>query len=601
MTIFNLITLFGGLALFLYGMRLMGDGLKKGSSDAFKRAMEKVTNNPLVGFLLGLVVTAVIQSSTATIVLTSGLVGAGVMSLHQSIGVILGANVGTTITGQIIRLLDVNASETSLLNFFKPSTLAPLAAIIGILFLMAVKTRQSDTIGSIAMGFGILFTGLLSMTAAVSSLSESETFANMFYQLSGKPVLGFLLGAGVAFLLQSSSATIGILQAIATTGALTFSSVYAIIIGVNIGDCVTTAIVCSIGSKADAKRTGVIHILFNIAGSILVIVGLMLLHSFGVLNALWDEALSSGGIANVHTVFRLVSAIVLLPVCGQFEKLSRKLVKDDVRLGENVDHELSLLDEKFFTSPAIALSGAGEAITTMARLARSGVMNAMNVLEQYDAHTIEVINENEEHIDKLADHVDNYLIRLSPHMPSGHGSDMLNYYIQCFGEFERIGDHAVNLTENAQEFLDRSASLSPTAHQELMVLREVLGEILDYTYKAFAATDYEAARHIEPVEEVVDDLVATLRANHIRRVRDGQCTVYAGLTFLDILVNVERIADQCSNVGVFTLSMFDEHIMNNHHDYIQALHQGKDPVFNRAYQEAHDKYFGELKRIERSK
>ena len=316
MTIFNLITLFGGLALFLYGMRLMGDGLKKGSSDAFKRAMEKVTNNPLVGFLLGLVVTAVIQSSTATIVLTSGLVGAGVMSLHQSIGVILGANVGTTITGQIIRLLDVNASETSLLNFFKPSTLAPLAAIIGILFLMAVKTRQSDTIGSTAMGFGILFTGLLSMTAAVSPLSESETFANMFYQLSGKPVFGFLLGAGVAFLLQSSSATIGILQAIATTGALTFSSVYAIIIGVNIGDCVTTAIVCSIGSKADAKRTGVIHILFNIAGSILVIVGLMLLHSFGVLDALWDEALSSGGIANVHTVFRLVSAIVLLPVCG---------------------------------------------------------------------------------------------------------------------------------------------------------------------------------------------------------------------------------------------------------------------------------------------
>ena len=197
----------------------------------------------------------------------------------------------------------------------------------------------------------------------------------------------------------------------------------------------------------------------------------------------------------MHTVFRLVSAIVLLPVCGQFEKLSRKLVKDDVRLGENVDHELSLLDEKFFTSPAIALSGAGEAITTMARLARTGVMSAMGVLEQYDAHTIEVINENEEHIDKLADHVDNYLIRLSPHMPSGHGSDMLNYYIQCFGEFERIGDHAVNLTENAQEFLDRSASLSPTAHQELMVLREVLGEILEYTYKAFAATDYEGAPH----------------------------------------------------------------------------------------------------------
>jgi len=599
MTIFNIITLFGGLALFLYGMRLMGDGLKRGSSDAFKSAMEKVTNNPLVGFLLGLGVTAVIQSSTATIVLTSGLVGAGILSLHQSIGVILGANVGTTVTGQIIRLLDVNASDTSLLNFFKPSTLAPLASIIGILFIMAVKGRKSETVGSITMGFGILFTGLLSMTAAVSPLSESETFANMFFQLSDKPVLGFLLGAGVAFLLQSSSATIGILQAISTTGALTFSSVYAIIIGVNIGDCVTTAIVCSIGSEADAKRTGVIHILFNIAGSVLVVLGLMALRGFGVLDPLWDKALTSGGIANVHTVFRLVSAIVLLPVCSRFEKLSRKLVKDDVQIGENVDHELSLLDEKFFTSPAIALSGAGEAITTMARLARSGVMNAMNVLEKFDRHTVDIICENEDHIDKLADHVDNYLIRLSPYVPTGHQNDLLNYYIQCFGEFERIGDHAVNLTENAQEFIERNASLSPVARQELTVLTEALGEILDYTYSAFGATDYDAARKIEPVEEVVDDLVATLRSNHIHRVRDGQCTVYAGLTFLDILVNVERIADQCSNVGVFTLSMSDKHIMNNHHDYIHELHQGKDPVFNRAYQETHDKYFGELKRIKR--
>ena len=599
MTIFNIITLFGGLALFLYGMRLMGDGLKRGSSDAFKSAMEKVTNNPLVGFLLGLGVTAVIQSSTATIVLTSGLVGAGILSLHQSIGVILGANVGTTVTGQIIRLLDVNASDTSLLNFFKPSTLAPLASIIGILFIMAVKGRKSETVGSITMGFGILFTGLLSMTAAVSPLSESETFANMFFQLSDKPVLGFLLGAGVAFLLQSSSATIGILQAISTTGALTFSSVYAIIIGVNIGDCVTTAIVCSIGSEADAKRTGVIHILFNIAGSVLVILGLMVLRGFGVLDPLWDKVLTSGGIANVHTVFRLVSAIVLLPICSRFEKLSRKLVKDGVQIGENADHELSLLDEKFFTSPAIALSGAGEAITTMARLARSGVMNAMNVLEKFDRHTVDIICENEDHIDKLADHVDNYLIRLSPHVPTGHSNDLLNYYIQCFGEFERIGDHAVNLTENAQEFIERNASLSPVARQELAVLTEALGEILDYTYSAFGATDYDAARKIEPVEEVVDDLVATLRSNHIHRVRDGQCTVYAGLTFLDILVNVERIADQCSNVGVFTLSMSDKHIMNNHHDYIHELHQGKDPVFNRAYQETHDKYFGELKRIKR--
>ena len=265
MTIFNVISLFGGLALFLYGMRLMGNGLKESSSGALKTAMEKVTNNSAVGFLLGLIVTAIIQSSTATIVLTSGLVGAGVITLHQSIGVVLGANVGTTITGQIIRLLDLNGSGgASWVDIFKPSTLAPLAAIIGILMIMAVKTKHSGVIGQIAMGFGILFTGLMNMTAAVSPLSSSESFARMFVGLSDTPVLGFLAGTGVAFLIQSSSATIGILQALSTTGALTFGAVYAIIIGVNIGDCVTTAIVCSIGSKADAKRTGIVHILFNI-------------------------------------------------------------------------------------------------------------------------------------------------------------------------------------------------------------------------------------------------------------------------------------------------------------------------------------------------
>ena len=594
MTIFNIITLFGGLALFLYGMRLMGDGLKKGSTDALKRAMEKVTNSPLTGFFLGLAVTAVIQSSTATIVLTSGLVGAGILTLHQSIGIILGANVGTTVTGQIIRLLDVNASAASWLNLFKPSTLAPLAAVIGILFLMAFKTRKSETVGGIAMGFGILFTGLLSMTSAVAPLSESETFTRMFMGLSNAPVLGFLLGTGVAFLLQSSSATIGILQAISMTGALTFSSVYAIIIGVNIGDCVTTAIVCSIGSKADAKRTGVIHILFNIAGSILIIVGMLLLKNFGVLDPLWNKVMTSGGIANVHTAFRLIAAVTLLPVCGKFEQLSRKIVKEDKEIGENVDRELELLDEKFFTSPALALSGAGEAITTMARLARSAVSGAMDNLRQYDQKAVDVINENEDHIDKLADHVDNYLIKLSPHVPTGHGNDLLNYYIQCFSEFERIGDYAVNLTENAQELLNRSVQFSPMAQQEIAVLKEALEEIIDYAYRAFAATDSQAARCIEPVEEVVDDMVATLRSNHIRRLRDGQCTVYAGLTFLDILVNIERIADQCSNIGVYTLSMFDKNIMNNHHDYIHELHQGNDPFFNESYQKTHDKYFGML-------
>ncbi|MBR3560828.1 MAG: Na/Pi cotransporter family protein [Oscillospiraceae bacterium] len=595
MTIFNVISLFGGLALFLYGMRLMGNGLKESSSGALKTAMEKVTNNPVVGFFLGLVVTAIIQSSTATIVLTSGLVGAGVITLHQSIGVILGANVGTTITGQIIRLLDLNGGGgASWVDIFKPSTLAPLAAIIGILMIMAVKTRHSGVIGQIAMGFGILFTGLLNMTAAVSPLSSSESFARMFVGLSDTPVLGFLAGTGVAFLIQSSSATIGILQALSTTGALTFSAVYAIIIGVNIGDCVTTAIVCSIGSKADAKRTGVVHILFNICGSILVIAAIMILRGAGVLDTLWDKTLTSGGIANVHTVFRLFSAVVLLPVCGQFEKVSRVIVKDDEKLGTSVERELERLDEKFFTSPALALAGASDAIGTMARLAREGVLNAMDVLQNYDQHLVDLINENEDSIDLLADRVDNYLIKLSPHVKMGYGNDLLNYYIQCFSEFERIGDYAVNLTENAQELRDRGNELSDTAKHELRVMRGALDEILGYAYESFTAMDMRAARRIEPVEEVVDDLVATLRSNHIKRVRDGKCSTLTGLSYLDILVNIERISDQCSNLGVYTLSQSDSTIMSNHHEYIHQLHQGKDETFNRKYSQAREKYFGEL-------
>ncbi|MBQ2224028.1 MAG: Na/Pi cotransporter family protein [Oscillospiraceae bacterium] len=598
MTIFNVISLFGGLALFLYGMRLMGDALKEGSSGALKQAMEKVTNNSFVGFVLGMIVTAVIQSSTATIVLTSGLVGAGILTLRQSIGIVLGANVGTTITGQIIRLLDLDAGGGSWLNVFKPSTLAPLAALIGIIMIMAVNTKHSNMVGRIAMGFGILFTGLLNMTAAVTPLSQSETFAQMFVRLADTPVLGFLAGTGVAFLIQSSSATIGILQALSMTGALTFASVYAIIIGVNIGDCVTTAIVCSIGSKADAKRTGVIHILFNIAGSTLIILAVMLLHRFGYLDGLWNRTMTSGGIANIHTVFRLFAAVVLLPVCGKFEQLSRLIVKDDAQIGENVDRELELLDEKFYTSPALALSSAETAIATMARLSRDAVMNAMSVLQKYDIEKIRVINENEDHIDQLADHVDNYLIKLSPHVQRGHGNDLLNFYIQCFSEFERIGDYAVNLTENAGELQEKNAQFSDMALAELGLLRQAMEEILGYTYQGFTALDINAARCIEPVEEVVDDLVATLRSNHIRRLRDGQCTVYAGLTFLDILVNVERVGDQCSNLGVYILSQYDSSIMNNHHDYIQQLHQGKNEEFNRHYQQLHEKYFGQLARIE---
>ena len=450
------------------------------------------------------------------------------------------------------------------------------------------------------MGFGILFTGLLNMTAAVSPLSQSETFTQAFVSLSNIPVLGFLVGTGVAFLIQSSSATIGILQALSVTGALSFSSVYAIIIGVNIGDCVTTAIVCSIGSKADAKRTGLVHIIFNLCASILVIAAVLILHSCGTLDAIWSRPITSGGIANAHTLFRLASAVVLLPICGQFEKLARRIIPDDKVQGENVEQELSQLDEKFFHSPALALASAHQAITTMSRLARAGVNSAMDVLEHYDREVINRINENEDRIDTLADAVSNYLIRLSPHMDADDNSNLLSYYIQCFSEFERIGDYAVNLTENATELRERGLEFSAIARQELQLLRRALDDITDRADYAFTHRDVEAARHIEPVEEVVDDLVATLRSNHTQRLRDGQCTVYAGLTFLDVLTNIERISDQCSNIGVYTVGLEDPDLLKSQHDYIRHLHQGEDQQFNREYDKTHQDYYQDLDQIERA-
>jgi phosphate:Na+ symporter len=594
MTVFDFISLFGGLALFLYGMRLMGDGLQQGSSGTLKKFMEKVANNPFTGFLLGLCVTAVIQSSTATIVLTSGLVGAGILSLRQSIGIILGANVGTTVTGQIIRLLDIDGDAASWLNIFKPSTLAPVSAIIGIVVIMALSSTKSDIVGKVAMGFGILFTGLLNMTAAVAPLSESETFSNLFIQMSNIPILGFLVGTGAAFLIQSSSATIGILQALSMTGALTFSSVYAIIIGVNMGDCITTAIVCSIGSKADAKRTGMIHILFNIAASILVITGIFILHHAGVLDSIWDARITSGGIANAHTLFRLFAAIVLLPVSLKFEKLSRLIIKDDKYADDDIEAEIQQLDEKLFVSPALALSSISSVISKMASLSIYGVKTSIRTLRHYDADAINEINHNEDDIDLLADKVDNYMIKFSPQVPVGPNSKKLNYYIQCFSEFERIGDYATNIAETSSLINEKKIEFSMTAHQELAVLGEAIAQVLDCSYKAFTKLDVEAAKKIEPIEEVIDDLVSQLRSNHIDRFNRGECSVHGGITYLDILVNVERISDQCSNIGINTLALLEPENVQNQHDYTKHLHGGNDENFNKLYKKYHDKYFNLL-------
>ncbi len=598
--VLNIITMAGGLALFLYGMRIMGDALKHGSSGAVKNVMGKVTNNPFMGFLIGLAVTAIIQSSTATIVITSGLVGAGILSLHQSIGIILGANVGTTVTGQIIRLMSIKGGEGSVtvLDFFKPETLAPIAAVIGIFLIMAFKFRNSDTVGTIAIGFAILFTGLLNMTAVVSPLSESETFRNLFMSLSDKPVLGFFAGVVVAFAIQSSSASVGILQTLSVTGLLSFSSVYTILVGIYIGDCVTTAIVCSIGARADAKRTGLMHILFNLSQVVLVIAGVTIVHHVGWdwFNNFWGAPIDAGGIANVHTLFKLACAILLLPVCGVFEKLACKMIKDDKQVSKSYQKELAALDREFYKSPALALSSAHNILSTMAGLTCGNVKKAMISLDGADKKLIEEINEDEAHVDEMADHVSNYLIGLSPHINADDGNDTLNYYIKCVSEFERIGDYAINVTECAEALIEKNTSFSGNAREELRIIDDAIKEIMSHTCRAFVMNDREEASHIEPIEEVIDDLIAAVKSNHVKRLRDGECNVYSGCAFMDVLTNVERVADHCSNIGFHLITMLDNGNSDSEHDYKHYLHQGNDENYNREFEELHTKYFEMLEK-----
>ena len=594
MSIFNVITLLGGLAMFLYGMRMMGDGLKESSAGTLKVAMEHVTNNPFKAFLLGLAVTAIIQSSTATIVITSGLVGAGIITLRQSLGIIVGANVGTTVTGQIIRLLDVDDSATSWLQFFKPSTLAPLALIIGMLLIMAFKFKNSKRIGNIAIGFGILFSGLMNMTSSVTSLTDSGLFEDMFARLGSNPVIGYLTGAGIAFLLQSSSATVGILQAFSMTGLLSWNAIYAVIVGIYLGDCVTTAIVCSIGAKAEAKRVGLVNILFNLGKSALVLIGVTIAHKTGLLDSLWTRTVNSGIIADTNTIFNLACALLLLPLMSVFEKLSRRLIKEKPSKAGKYDELLEALSPVFFKTPALALRSCYNALMAMYTASRTNIEKAMNLLHVYDEKVVEEIMEEEENIDMLNDEISNYLVALSPHIKEEYQVHILNEYYKIVTEFERLGDHATNIAEMAQDLDHKSLHFSDDAIREIDVLEELIYRILDLTRLAFEKRDVDSAMQIEPLEEVTDDMVNALHDLHLERLRKGTCSVDVGSSFLNLLSDLERISDVCSNVGVATLTRVNTNLESRAHEFISSLHSGHDETFNERYSAAHKEFFNKL-------
>lgn len=592
MDIFTTISLLGGLSLFLYGMDVMGDGLGKSSGNALKTALEKVTNSPVVGFMLGLLVTCLIQSSTATIALTVGLISAGMLTFSQSISVVLGANVGTTITAQIIRLLDIDSSAGAMLNFFKPSTLAPFAAIVGIILIMFIKRSGAASIGRILMGFGILFTGLINMTGAVSGLTNSTLFYDILAKFSTAPLLGFLVGLGMTAVIQSSSAAVGIVQALASTGSLIFSSIYSVLLGINIGTCLAIALVCCINTKADAKRVFLIHTIYNVLGSILIVIALTVAKQLGWLDGIWNSVMSSGDIANTHTLFKLSTALVLLPFTKLMERFCCKAIKDEPPSAEEA--ELSIFDDKLFGSPVLALENAHDAIGTMCNLAQNSIKTAFGLFENFDPKVIDKIKSDEDRIDRFADGVDGYLARMSTAPNIDDEGDLINYYVQCFVAFERLGDYAVNLSENATELQNKQRSFSEATMKELSVLTEAINEIVAYTKKTFDDGDLTAARSIEPLEQVIDILVDTLKERHAERMHSPNYSISAGLVFMELLAGVERISDHCSNVAFYTLALHDPDMEQNQHEYLNQVHEGADLFYRSSYDGFYSRFVASL-------
>ena len=596
MDFFNVISLLGGLAMFLYGMRLMGDSLKENSSGTLKKAMSKVTNNPLKAFVLGVLVTALIQSSTATIVITAGLVAAGILTLHQSLGIIVGANVGTTVTGQIIRLLDIDSSGSSFLRVFQPSTLAPIALIIGVVLIMTSFFKNSRSIGNIAIGFGILFSGLLNMTGAVDTLNQAGVFDNLFARLGDNPFLGYATGAGVAFTLQSSSATIGILQAFSQSGMLAFKSIYSVIVGVYLGDCVTTAIVISIGSRAEARRVGIVNILYNLSKSVLVLLVVTIVHKLGLLDKLWDKTVNSGIIANTNTVFNLASALALLPLMGLYEKLGTKIVRDKPVKGGKYKEVTDGLNPAFFSTPALALQSCYKTLLAIFAAARTNIEKSFDLLKKYDPAVHKEILREEDEIDRMTDVLSKYMVSFLGHLQMENHVAILNQYYKVASEFERLGDHAVNIAKLAESMEKSGTHFSQKAVSELTVVETALGQILDETHQTFKKRDVDAAARIEPLVQVSGDLLAVLKRNHLKRMSTGECNAYADTTFSDLLVEFHRIGDVCSNVGIATLVRVKPELADHEHLHFEQLHSGGDESFDAAYKRAYQRYFSLLDR-----
>jgi phosphate:Na+ symporter len=552
--------MFGGLALFLYGMHLMSGSLESMSGGVLERALERSTSSKWKALLLGTVATAIVQSSSATSVMTVGFVNGGIMTLNQAVGIIMGANIGTTATAWILSLTGLEGSSL-LIQLLKPTSFTPVLAVIGAILAMFSKKQRQKTIGGVLCGFAVLMYGMHIMSSAVKPLADMPEFVNIMTRFSN-PVLGVLTGAIVTGIIQSSSASVGILQALSLTGGITYGIAIPIIMGQNIGTCITAMLSC-IGASKNAKRTAMVHLYFNIIGTVFFLALFYILHAIYHFTFL-DDVLDPANIAIVHTAFNLLTTALLLPASNLLVYLAKITVPD-----KQAKEEQWPLDARFLDMPAFALEQCKNVIERMATFSRDTMLMALSTIEHYDAKMIAQVAANEDEIDTYEDRLGTYLVQLSTRHLMEKDSNEIGMFLHMIGDFERISDHAVNLTEVAQEMHDKKLSFSDAAKAEIRVFREALSEILNNAVDAFLNEDIEEARLVEPLEEVIDAIQADIRARHVLRLREGVCTIELGFVLSDLLTNMERVSDHCSNIAATLIQTRNETF--DMHSYLHAV------------------------------
>lgn len=572
MDLFDVLTLIGGLCLFMFGMNIMGQALERSAGGKLQSLLAKFTTSKGAGFLTGLGVTAIIQSSSATTVMVVGFVNSGLMSLKQAINVILGANVGTTVTSWIISLSGIEG-DAWFIKILKPDSFTPILALIGLIMYMMSKSSRKKDIGTIFLGFTTLMFGMSTMSDAVSGLKSVPAFTNIFTFFTGDtlgffgPLLGVLAGAVLTAIIQSSSASVGILQALSTTGAISNSAAFPIIMGQNIGTCVT-AMLSSAGANKNGKRAAIVHLFFNVIGTVIMLAIFYIIQLFPVFDQFFGTPTDGFQIAILHTVFNVGCTLILLPASALLEKFAYKLIKDDM-----AEDDEPKLDERLLNTPVVALGVCHDATVTMARDAINAFELSFSVLNEYDKAKAESIRKVEDKTDRYEDVIGTYLVKLSSHQIGDRASDEASMLLRLIGDFERISDHAVNIVESAEELRDKGLDFSHDAKKELSVLSDSVSEILSLALKAFADKDLETARKIEPLEEIIDNLKEQLRTRHIYRLQEGKCSIAVGFVWSDILTNLERTADHCSNIGACIIDTANDNL--NLHKSVREMKENR--------------------------